>query len=122
MTIVFEFCEKGAYLIATIPDTTINSQRVRTILKSVDSERQKYNCRKVLVNKLALESRKIASHELHGISEVMPDIYLAFLCRPELIDNYAKLLSALTFNQVYRVRHFGEEGEAIKWLMSQGGA
>ncbi len=122
MTIVFEFCDKGGYLVATIPDTVINSQRARTILKSVDNERQKYNCRKVLVNEMALERRKIASHEIRGFTEIIPDIRLAFLCRPELIDNNTRLFSALSFTDDYMVRHFSVKGEAINWLMSQRGS
>jgi hypothetical protein len=118
MTIEFEYFEKEAYLLAKIPDVTIDLQRAESIFHSIDSECQKTNCRKVLLNELALEKRKIASHELRRVCEKMPDIRLAFLCKPEMIDVQAKLLSAFTFTEEYVARHFSEESEAIKWLTS----
>jgi len=121
-TIDFEFVDDGAYLVATIQDTTVNSQRARKVLESIDSECQKYGCRKVLLDELALESRNIAGHEIYGISDIIPNIYLAIQCKPELIDNHAKLFSALTFADGYMVRHFSIKDEAIEWLMSKRGS
>jgi len=119
MTMEFQFINKHDYLVATLPDTTINSQRARTVFRTIKGECQKHNCRKVLLNELALESRKIPSHELRSISEFLADIHLALLCRPELIDDHAKLLSAMTFADDYRVKHFSVEHEAVNWLVSQ---
>jgi len=119
MMLEFEFIDKHDYLVATLPDTTINSQRARAVFESIHGLCQQYNCRKVLLNELALESRKIPSHELRGISEIIADLHLAFLCRPELIDNHARLLSAMTFTDDYRVKHFSVEDEAVDWLVGQ---
>jgi len=119
MTLEFEFVDKHKYLVATLPDTTINSQRARTVFESIHGLCRQYNCRKVLLNELALESRKIPSHELRGISELIADIHLALVCRPELIDNHAMLLSAMTFADDYRVKHFSAENEAVDWLVRQ---
>ncbi len=118
MNIEFQFIEKDDYLLATIPDKTINPQRARSIFKSIDAECQKLNCRKVLLNELMLEERKIQNHELRNISENMPNIRLAFLCKPELIDDKTKLLSVFTFADEYVAKHFTEEAEAIRWLVS----
>lgn len=119
MTLEFEFINKHEYLVATLPDTTINSQRARAIFRSIHGLCRQYNCRKVLLNELALESRTIPSHELRGISEIIADLHLACLCRPELIDSHARLLSAMTFADDYRVKHFSVEDEAVDWLVSQ---
>jgi len=119
MTLEFEFIDKHDYLVATLPDTTINSQRAQAIFKSIHGLCQQYNCRKVLLNELALESRKIPSHELRAITEIIADLHLAFLCRPELIDNHARLLSAMTFADDYRVKHFSVKDEAVDWLVRQ---
>jgi len=119
MTLEFEFIDKHDYLVAKLPDTTINSQRARTIFQSIQGECQRYNCRRVLLNELALETRKIPSHEIRGFSEFITGIHLALLCRPELIDNHARLLSAMTFTDDYRVKHFSEEHEAVDWLVKQ---
>ena len=120
MEIDFKYSEKDAYLVATISDITINLQRAESILKSIDDECRKINCRKVLLNELTLEQREVASHEVLKISEKMSNVRLAFLCRPELIDIKAKLLSAFTFTEEYGARHFTEEVKAIQWLNSEG--
>jgi len=120
MSIEFEFFEKDAYLVATISDTAINLQRARSILDAIDAECQKISCRKVLLNELTLEKRKIASYELRKVCAKMPNIRMAFLCKPQLIDIKAKLLSAFTFNHGYGARHFTNEAQAIKWLTSPG--
>jgi len=119
MTLEFEFIDTHDYLLATLPDTTMTSQRARAVFQSIHGLCQKYNCRKVLLNELALESRKIPNHELRGISEIITDLHLAFLCRPELIDNHARLLSAMTFADDYRIKHFSVEREAVDWLVKQ---
>jgi len=119
MTLDFEFIDTHDYLVATLPDTTINSQRARAVFESIHGLCRQYNCRKVLLNELALESRKIPSHELRGITELLADIQLALLCRPELIDGHARLLSAMTFTDDYKVKHFSVEHEAVDWLVKQ---
>ena len=120
MEIDFKYFEKDAYLVATISDITINLQRAKSILESIDAECQKVDCRKVLLNELTLKQRKVASYELLKISEKMSNIRLAFLCKPELIDMKAKLLSALTFTEEYGARHFTEEVKAVQWLNAKG--
>ena len=120
MEIDFKYFEKDAYLVATISDITINLQRAESIFKSIDAECRRINCRKVLLNELTLQQRKVASHEVLKISEKMPNVRLAFLCRPDLIDMKAKLLSAFTFTEKYGARHFTEEVKAIQWLNSEG--
>ena len=120
MAIEFEFFEKDAYLVATISDTTINLQRAESILVAIDAECQKANCRKVLLNELALEKRKIASHELRKVFEKIPNVRLAFLCNPRMIDIKARLLSAFTFTEGYGAKHFTDEAKAIQWLTSPG--
>lgn len=117
MTIEFKYFKEDAFLLATISDKTINSQRAKSIFESIDNECQKLNCRKVLLNELTLEKRKIANHELRSVSENMPNVRLAFLCQPELVDQKAKLFSALTFADDYVAKHFSVEAEAIKWLL-----
>ncbi len=116
MAIEFEHFEKDAYLVATISDTTINLKRAGSILEAIDAECQKTNYRKVLLNELSLEERKIASHDLHKVSEKMPNIRLAFLCNPKMIDIKAKLLGAFTFTEGYRTKHFTDKAKAIRWL------
>ena len=120
MAIEFEYFEKDAYLVATISDTTINLKRAESILDAIGAECHKANCRKVLLNELALEKRKIASHELRKVSEKLPNIRLAFLCKPQLVDLKAKLLSAFTFTEEYGAKHFTDETKAIQWLTSRG--
>jgi len=116
MSILFEYRVNDAFLVATISDTSISAQRAKTILKLIETECHKYKCQKALVNELALEKREIANHQLHTIAESMPDIHLAFLCRPELKDDKAKLFAAITFNEGYLLKHFSVEKEAIDWL------
>lgn len=118
MAIQFEYFEKEAYLLATISDVTINLRRAESIFTSIDLECQKMNCRKVLLNELRLEQRKISRHELRIFCEKMPKVRLAFLCKPELIDVKAKLFSAFTYADDYVARHFSVEAEAINWLAS----
>ena len=120
MAIKFEHCEKDAYLVATISDTTINLQRAESILAAIDTECQKANYKKVLLNELTLETRKIASHELRKVFEKLPNIRIAFLCKPRMIDIKARLLSAFTFTEGYRAKHFTDEVKAIQWLTSSG--
>lgn len=118
MTITFEHFEKDNYLLATIPDHSIDSQRAQSIIAAINEECNKLNCRKVLLNELSLKSRKIDNHQLREICELMPSIRLAFLCQPELIDKKARLLSALSFSGEYMARHFDLEAEALMWLNS----
>jgi len=118
MTISFEFFKKDAYLLATISDKSLNPKRAESILQSINAECEKFNCRKVLLNELALEERKIANHELPGLSENITNVRLAFLCQPELIDDKAMLFGALTFAGQYTMKHFCVESEAIQWLNS----
>jgi hypothetical protein len=116
MTISFEFFEKDDYLLATISDKSLNPKRAESILQSIYAECEKFNYRKVLLNELALEERKIANHELTSLCENIPNIRLAFLCKPELIDDKAKLFGTLTFAGHYIMKHFCVESEAIQWL------
>jgi len=118
MDIEFEYFEKDAYLAATISDTTINLQRAESILESIEAECQRINCWKVLLNEQTLEERKVANYELRRVCEKMPNVRLAFLCKPELIDIKARLLSAFTFNEEYSAKHFTEEARAVQWLNS----
>ena len=118
MTITFEHFEKDNYLLATIPDHSIDSQRAQSIITAINEKCNKLNCRKVLLNELSLKSRKIDNHELREICELLPNIRLAFLCQPELIDKKARLLSALSFSGEYLARHFDLENDAVMWLNS----
>ncbi len=119
MTVLFEYVERDAYLVATISDRTINPQRAIAILKLIDSECRKCKCRKVLLNESTVEKRDIANHEIHSISKNMPDIHLACLCKPELIDEKSELFNAFTFTDGYIARHFSVEGDALAWLLSK---
>ena len=118
MTISFEYFEKDAYLLATISDKSLNPKRAESILKSINAECEKCNCHKVLLNELTLEERKIENRELPGLSEYIPNVRLAFLCQPEMIDDKAILFGALTFVGQYTIKHFCVESEAIQWLHS----
>ncbi|HEY5774856.1 MAG TPA: hypothetical protein VIS57_02120 [Xanthomonadales bacterium] len=121
MTILFESVDRNSYLVATISDTTLCTQRAKSILNAIGSECQKSGYCKALLNELTLEKRNIANHEIRGLSEHMPDIYLACLCKPELIDNTSKLFSAFTFTNRYTVKYFSIESEAVTWLRSMPG-
>lgn len=119
MSISFEFVEKDAYLVATIPDRKIDARRAISILKQIASECKRLNCGKVLLDESTLEARAIETHEIRTISENMPDIYLACLCKSDLIDEKSRLFNALTFTDGYTVRHFSVIDEAIAWLLSK---
>ena len=109
---------KESFLLATLSDTIITPQRARSIFKSISDECDKHNCQKVLLDELTVESREVENHELPIISGYFPNIQMAFLCKPELIDQSSKLLSAFTFSNEYVVKHFSIKEKAIDWLMS----
>ena len=118
MSIEFKFLQKESYLLATITDPVINFQRAVSIFKSIADECKKLNCQKVLLHELALKKREIENHEIRKISQHLPNVKLAFLCRPELIDNTSKLLSVFTFTNGYTMKHFSAKDEALNWLLS----
>lgn len=119
MSILFEFVENEAYLVATIADRKMNARRAISILKLIALECVRHNCSKVLLDESTLETREIENHEIRSITENMPDIHLACLCKPELIDEKSRLLNALSFTDGYIVRHFSETNEALGWLLSK---
>ena len=119
MSIFFQFVEAEAYLVATIADRKINSRRAISILKLIALECRKFNCNKVLLDESTLEAREFANHEIRGITENLPNIHMACLCKPELIDDKSRLFNALTFSDGYTVRHFSDSGEALSWLLSK---
>jgi len=108
---------KESYLLATITDTVITSELAMSIFKSIGDECNRHNCQKVLLDELTVETREVKNHELPNISGYFPNIQMAFLCKPELIDQSSKLLSAFTFSNGYVVKHFSIKEEAIDWLM-----
>ena len=118
MTIKFEYFEKDSFLLATIPDHSIDLQRAQSIIRSINEECKKLNCSKVLLNELSLKNRKIDNHELRELCELMPNVRMAFLSQPELIDKKARLFSALSFSDEYIARHFSIKADAVMWLKS----
>lgn len=120
MNIQFQFNEDGSYLLATLSETIITSERAIEILKRIGEECEKINCQKVLLNELTVEKRNLKNYEVFKISEDVPKVYLAFLCKPELIDKSADMLSVFTFTNEYVVKHFSEEEPALEWLLSVG--
>lgn len=120
MNIQFQFNEDDSYLLATLAETIITSESATEILKRIGEECKKINCQKVLLNELAVEKRDLKNYEIFKISEDVPKVYLAFLCKPELIDISADMLSVFTFTNEYIVKHFSEEELALEWLLSVG--
>lgn len=110
--------DKESYLLATIADTVITPQRAKSIFKTIGDECRKHNCQKVLLDEMTVEMREVKNHEIHSISGYFPDVQMAFLCKPELIDQASKLLGVFTFLNGYVMRHFCIKEEAIDWLMS----
>ncbi len=45
-------------------------------------------------------------------------LFLAFWCKPHLINQDSNLLCIYTFTNQYVVKHFSEKEPAIQWLKS----
>jgi len=118
MNIDLKFTDKRAYLLVTIADTAITVQRAISNFKSINDQCVKVNCRKVLLNALTVEKREIENYEIREVGKHIQNIRIAFLCKPELIDQSARLLGAITFSNGYKVKHFISEDEAANWLQS----
>ncbi len=73
----------------------------------------------MLLNAIAVESREIASHEMHKVAEQIFDIHIATYCKPELVDKSAGLLRAITYTDEYVLQYFHEEDNARNWLMER---
>jgi len=117
MNIEHKFIDETPYLLVTISDTVITPQHAISNFKFINDECQKANCRKVLLNALTVEKRDISNHEIREIGEQIGNIQLALYCKPELLDQAARLLSAVTYSDGYIVKHFGAEDEAKNWLL-----
>lgn len=118
MNIEHNFFEKQPYLSVTVSDKVITAQGAISNLKLINDYCAKNNCRKVFMDALAVEKREIANHEMRRVGEQISDIRLAFYCKPELVDQSARLLSAITYSDGYVVQCFSSEDEAKNWLIS----
>lgn len=117
MTIEYEFFKKEQYLRATITSSVITLQSAKTVFKSIHDECKELNCQKVLLDEMTVEKRAIASHKIRELAEYFPKMYIAFLCRPYLINKETGLFSAFTFSDTYMVKFFSNEAQALSWLM-----
>ena len=110
---------KKKYVLVTLTETVITLELSKRIFKSIRGACEKFNCQKVLLNGLTLEKRELANHQLREIAEMYPNIKIAFLCRPELIDKQAAFFSAVTYSEGYMTTYFSVKVQALDWLMSQ---
>jgi hypothetical protein len=116
-----EFEKNGDYLLATIPDTVITTQRAQEILTRIGAECSRSNYQKVLLDERSAEKREVPPYEILKLSHHMTDqgldkIYMAFWCQSHLINDDSNLLSLFTFKNEFVVQHFSEKKEALAWL------
>ncbi|MGB5305511.1 MAG: hypothetical protein WBO57_04665 [Gammaproteobacteria bacterium] len=120
-----EFEKNGDYLLATIPDTVITTQRAQEILTRIATECSRLNYQSVILDERSVESREVPPYEILKLGHHMTDqgldkIYMAFWCQPHLINDDSNLLSLFTFKNEFVVQHFSEKKEALAWLKGPG--
>ena len=124
MTNNIKFEKHPDYLMVSISDTTMNMKRGQEILSNIDVECSNYSYKKVLLDERTVEKREVSSNEILEISKDIAQkklgkIFMAFWCKPELIDRNADLLSTYTFKNKYFIRHFSDKDDAVNWLNEQ---
>ena len=115
------FTPQEDYLIARISDKIITVERAQEILALIGQECASLNCKKVLLDEMSVENRKIPPKEIKKLAfdfkkNNLNKVYMAFLCQPHLVGHDAHLLSLYTYNAEFIVQHFSNKENAIDWL------
>lgn len=112
------------YLLVTISDVVITSNRALEILGTIAKYCKKYDCNKVLLDERTVQRRDISGTEVLDISVGMSKIglykiFIAFWCKRELIDEQSGLLRIFTQADEFMIQHFSHEHHAVDWLKSR---
>lgn len=115
---------KADYLLVTISDNVITTDRALEILNFIAEQSDKFNHDKVLLDERTVQQRDVTSTDILKLSIEMAKkglhkIYIAFWCKEELINNHSDLLKLFTQTHEYVIQHFSEQDAAIDWLNSK---
>jgi hypothetical protein len=124
MTESVKFTKQRDYLLATLSDTVITTQRAEEILARISEECARDHFIKVLLDERTVERRDVTSLDIMKLSagiarQRVAKIYMAFWCQPQLINEDSDRLSLYTYTDEYIIRHFSEGDAAIAWLGAQ---
>jgi len=115
------FTRHDDYLLVSISDKVITVQRAQEILARIGEECSGLNCKKVLLDEMAVESRQVPPSEIKKLAfdlkkNKLNKVYMAFLCQPHLVGYDSHLLSLYTYTTEFIIQHFTNREEAIDWL------
>lgn len=106
------------FLSVTVDDKVLTVPVAKCTLKSIAKACEKSGLKKVLLTESSLEKRIGENHHFLEIIDDFPNLHLAIVCKPELIDHQAKLFTAYAYSNDYFVRYFSEPEPAIDWLIT----
>ncbi len=112
------------YLLVTISDVVITSNRALEILGTIAKYCKKYDCNKVLLDERTVQRRDVSGAEILDVSVSISKlklykVYIAFWCKKELIDEKSGMLRIFTQTDEFMIQHFSQEHHAVNWLNSK---
>ena len=119
-----EFSKQDDYLLATILDTVITTQRAQEILTAIGIECSNQSCNKILLDERTIEKREVSPDEIENLAEdieknKLNKVFMAFLCQPHLINLDSNLLSLYSEFNEFVIKYFTDTDKAVAWLNKQ---
>ena len=124
MNDIIEFSKQDDYLLATILDTVITTQRAQEILTAIGTECSNQSCNKILLDERTIEKREVSPDEIENLAEdieknKLNKVFMAFLCQPHLINVDSNLLSLYSELNEFVIKYFADTDKAVAWLNKQ---
>ena len=66
-----QFLKLDNYLLATISDTVITTQRAQEILAAIGLECTNHKCNKILLDERSIERREVSSNDIENLAKDM---------------------------------------------------
>lgn len=119
-----EFSKQDDYLLATISDTVITTQRAKEILAAIGAECSILSCNKIILDERTIERREVPPNEIENLANDIDQnklnkVFMAFLCQPHLINLDSNLLSLYAEINEFLIKYFTDTDKAVAWLNKQ---
>lgn len=119
-----KYTEYDDYLLVSIQDKIITFQRAQEILARIGEKCSSLNCNTVLLDEMSVVKREVLPKDIEKLvfdseRSNLNKVYMAFLCRPHLIDFDSNMLNLYTPVNEFITCHFSDKEKAIAWLANK---
>lgn len=119
-----KFTEYDDYLHVRIQDKVITFQRAQEILTRIGEKCISLGLKTVLLDEMSVVKREVPPKDIEKLAldserNNLNKVYMAFLCRPHLIDHDSNMLNLYTPVNEFITYHFSNKDKAIAWLTKE---